>query len=175
MIKLLLFIAISIASSINILSQDIIISFAATGESTTVDEVKATNLTSKASVTIPGSESLTLTQNATGILDVLNETGISVSPNMKEPGTTHWKTPNTGADNRSGFTALPSGGRDYGDYGGEFMFIGEGNSWWSSSSIELSGYHLGYMFVFRYNMAGLDRSNKYAYMSIGFHVRCVKN
>jgi len=28
---------------------------------------------------------------------------------MKETGTTHWKTPNTGATNESGFTALPSG------------------------------------------------------------------
>jgi len=37
---------------------------------------------------------------------------------MKEVGTTHWAAPNAGADNSSGFTALPSGNRDTaGNYG----------------------------------------------------------
>jgi len=33
---------------------------------------------------------------------------------MKEIGTTHWVSPNTGATNESGFSALPGGYRDYG-------------------------------------------------------------
>ena len=32
---------------------------------------------------------------------------------LKEAGTAHWQTPNTGATNETGFTALPAGGRGY--------------------------------------------------------------
>ncbi len=49
---------------------------------------------------------------------------------MKEMGTTHWTTPNTGATNLSGFTGLPGG---YRDYIGTFYNIGNGGHWWSST------------------------------------------
>ena len=45
---------------------------------------------------------------------------------IKEIGTTHWKTPNMGATNTSGFTALPGGYRD--DFDGGFYVIGNGGS-----------------------------------------------
>jgi hypothetical protein len=32
---------------------------------------------------------------------------------LKETGTSHWESPNTGATNESGFTALPSGYRNF--------------------------------------------------------------
>jgi uncharacterized protein (TIGR02145 family) len=51
---------------------------------------------------------------------------------MKETGTTHWLSPNTSATNESGFTALPSGYRDYG--GGAFDGLGKDGSWWSSTA-----------------------------------------
>ncbi len=50
---------------------------------------------------------------------------------MKETGTTHWNSPNTGATNESGFTALPGGYRDY--YFGNFSNIGSHAYFWSSS------------------------------------------
>jgi uncharacterized protein (TIGR02145 family) len=53
---------------------------------------------------------------------------------MKETGFTHWDSPNTGATNSSGFTALPGGFRR--DFGSGLDFGGIGyNAWfWNSSS-----------------------------------------
>lgn len=45
--------------------------------------------------------------------DALETTlGVNSGGRIKEVGTTHWNTPNTGATNESGFTALPGGERD---------------------------------------------------------------
>lgn len=51
---------------------------------------------------------------------------------LKETGTAHWNTPNTGATNEFGFTALPSGTRYY----GQFLVVGFVGGWWSSSAQE---------------------------------------
>jgi len=50
---------------------------------------------------------------------------------MKETGTTHWNSPNTGATNSSGFTGLP-GGINLNTEGGEFDEINIGGYWWTS-------------------------------------------
>jgi uncharacterized protein (TIGR02145 family) len=49
---------------------------------------------------------------------------------MKEPGTDNWTSPNTGADNSSGFAALPGGGRNT---NGAFLNVGLNGIWWSST------------------------------------------
>ncbi|HEY5140417.1 MAG TPA: fibrobacter succinogenes major paralogous domain-containing protein, partial [Methylococcales bacterium] len=49
---------------------------------------------------------------------------------LKETGTTHWITPNTGATNESGFTGL-AGGYHLGV--GSSFFIGNYGFWWSST------------------------------------------
>jgi uncharacterized protein (TIGR02145 family) len=49
---------------------------------------------------------------------------------MKETGTTHWLSPNTGATNISGFTALPGG---YLNQPMGFFHLSEGGMFWSSS------------------------------------------
>jgi uncharacterized protein (TIGR02145 family) len=49
---------------------------------------------------------------------------------MKEMGTTHWTTPNTGATNISGFTGLPGGSRLL---NGTFGSVGFYGNWWCSS------------------------------------------
>ncbi len=47
---------------------------------------------------------------------------------LKETGTTHWRSPNAGATNESGFTALPGGHRDV---NGTFSAMGDDGFWWS--------------------------------------------
>jgi uncharacterized protein (TIGR02145 family) len=49
---------------------------------------------------------------------------------LKEAGLSHWAAPNLGADNSSGFTALPGGNRSS---SGTFDFTGTYAYWWSST------------------------------------------
>jgi len=49
---------------------------------------------------------------------------------LKETGTKHWYSPNTGSTNETGFTALPGG---YIFSNGEFRDLRSYGSWWSSS------------------------------------------
>ena len=57
--------------------------------------------------------------------------GLSVAGGkLKETGIVHWASPNTGATNESGFTALPGGNRDS---SGTFLSIGYGGLWWSAT------------------------------------------
>lgn len=50
---------------------------------------------------------------------------------LKEAGTAHWLSPNTGATNETGFTALPAGKRNAET--GAFEGIGKYEVWWSST------------------------------------------
>jgi len=52
---------------------------------------------------------------------------------LKETGTTHWNSPNTGAVNTYGFTALPGG---YRNLNGVFTSIRGNGYWWASSSFD---------------------------------------
>jgi uncharacterized protein (TIGR02145 family) len=86
---------------------------------------------------------------------------------MKETGITHWLSPNTGATNSSGFTALPGGYR-YID--GTFNDIGNYGLWWSSYRLDL------YI-----SIMSLDYNNGKASIGndpnagIGYSVRCLKD
>ena len=86
---------------------------------------------------------------------------------MKEIGTTHWKRPNEGATNVSGFAALPGGYR-YSD--GNFGKLGSSAYFWSSSRYNSSNawgrvLYYGSAYVSRYS------SNK----QYGFSVRLVRD
>ena len=48
---------------------------------------------------------------------------------LKESGTSHWESPNEGATNSSGFTALPGGIRQH---TGVFSSLGYNGFWWTS-------------------------------------------
>lgn len=86
---------------------------------------------------------------------------------MKETGTAHWTTPNTGATNISGFTALPGGGRN-GD--GTFEHIGNYGFWWSAT--ESNTYFAGTLHLFSGNGFISMVTN---FKQLGFSVRCLKD
>ncbi len=49
---------------------------------------------------------------------------------LKETGTSHWLSPNTGATNSSGFTALPGG---YRYQNGQYFNLGQWGYWWNAA------------------------------------------
>lgn len=54
---------------------------------------------------------------------------------LKDTGTIHWKSPNTGATNSTGFYGLPGGKRDpVSPDNGIFTLMGEIGHFWSSSA-----------------------------------------
>jgi len=86
---------------------------------------------------------------------------------MKEAGTIHWKSPNTGATNESGFAALPGGFRLLKD--GSFGYLGYFAAFWSSTEA-----FAGYMWS---RNLGYDRSAMFRDDSgrkSGFSVRLVR-
>jgi uncharacterized protein (TIGR02145 family) len=91
----------------------------------------------------------------------------SAGGKLKEAGTSHWITPNTGADNSSGFTALP-GGSHYTN--GSFYLNGKYGWYWSSTESSSTAAWHEYMI---YNSSAIMRTD--GSKSIGFSVRCIKN
>jgi uncharacterized protein (TIGR02145 family) len=86
---------------------------------------------------------------------------------LKETGTNHWQSPNTGATNESFFTALPGGGRD--NYG-VFRNVGLSGAWWSATEYSTS-------FAWHRNMF-FDNTNAQRGGTIendGYSVRCIKD
>jgi len=86
---------------------------------------------------------------------------------MKEAGTTHWYSPNTGATNESGFTALPGGWRDMDGY---FSSLGGSAYFWSSTEYDTSTAEM-HILYFKHSsvnhISGLKRC--------GLSVRCVRD
>jgi uncharacterized protein (TIGR02145 family) len=86
---------------------------------------------------------------------------------LKETGTSHWNLPNTGANNESGFTALPSGSRDsFGTFGS----IGNNGYWWSSTEQSSTNAYTWYL-----NNNDNSVQNSYKLKASGYAVRCVKD
>ena len=85
---------------------------------------------------------------------------------LKEAGTAHWTTPNTGATNEYGFTALPGGTRSM---DGTFYYIRESTYWWSSTEFNTNEAWARYNNIDDY--VGRYQFNKH----YGNSVRCVKD
>lgn len=86
---------------------------------------------------------------------------------LKEAGTSHWNSPNEGATNETGFTALPGGIR-YSN--GVFNAIGDEGTWWTSSEYNVSS-------AWRFSLSFLAGSvgSGYIHKGAGVSVRCLKN
>jgi len=86
---------------------------------------------------------------------------------LKEIGTTHWNSPNTGATNETGFTAFPSG---YRNHYGICYDIGNYGYWWSSTELSATSAYYRHM----------SYGNSYVYRNYlakdyGFSVRCLRD
>jgi uncharacterized protein (TIGR02145 family) len=84
---------------------------------------------------------------------------------LKETGTIHWNSPNTGATNESGFTALPGGYRN-----GPFSQLKNYGCWWSfseESSINARVYSINYDNTY----INQNSNNK----NSGASVRCIRD
>jgi uncharacterized protein (TIGR02145 family) len=87
---------------------------------------------------------------------------------MKEAGTAHWLSPNTGATDESGFSALPGGCRSLS--GGFSSSMGYGAYFWSSTA---SSSYSAWSRYLSYYYSEVYRG--YFYMQVGFSVRCVSD
>lgn len=88
---------------------------------------------------------------------------------LKEISLAHWLSPNTGATNESGFTALPAGCCDY--YG-KFTSLGTLCFWWCSNEFEELPDHSWCVLVsYDKKRGNIGITNK----NYGFSVRCLKD
>lgn len=86
---------------------------------------------------------------------------------LKEAGTDHWLSPNTGATNTTGFTALPGG---YRGGNGEFPIqnLGSFGLWWSSTEFDEENLWIRTM---GYDWPGLGRQE--GFNTAGLSCRCL--
>lgn len=86
---------------------------------------------------------------------------------LKEADTIHWESPNAGANNSSGFTALPGGYRSsYGSFDG----IGNSGYWWTSSEYldTTKAWYYSMNHNWAYVISYVSDKRK------GFSIRCIK-
>ncbi len=87
---------------------------------------------------------------------------------LKETGFSHWLSPNTGATDEVGFTALPGG---YRGYGGGFALMGTNGYWWTPTESATAGWAYP---------RSLNNTSTWVYTydytkDFGLSVRCVFN
>jgi len=97
------------------------------------------------------------------LTDYLGGVGVA-GGKLKEAGTEHWNSPNTGATNESGFTALPSGRRSS---TAVFEYINQGAYFWTSSEY--------YMFSMLYSNDDVARSSWAPPPKVGLSIRLVRD
>ncbi|HPN23331.1 MAG TPA: fibrobacter succinogenes major paralogous domain-containing protein [Tenuifilaceae bacterium] len=86
---------------------------------------------------------------------------------LKEVSTTYWMSPNSGANNETGFTALPGGARLS---TGSFEYIGYHSWWWCSTEVSSgAAWNIGLY----HNKTNVDKS--YTNKPTGISIRCIKD
>ncbi|MCX6259020.1 MAG: fibrobacter succinogenes major paralogous domain-containing protein [Bacteroidia bacterium] len=93
--------------------------------------------------------------------------GTTEGGKLKEAGTSHWTSPNAGADNSSGYNALPGG---YRDDVGIFYYLGNTGTWWTASEYFASD---AWNRSLNYNYSQVIRNDDFG--SFGYSVRCIRN
>ena len=101
----------------------------------------------------------------TSLIDFLGGEDVA-GGKLKEKGTAHWISPNTGAVDSYGFTARSSGNR----LGGIFNQPGYYASWWSSTEKDLSD-----AWIITLINSKIQSYLEDAYKTDGFSVRCLKD
>jgi uncharacterized protein (TIGR02145 family) len=97
---------------------------------------------------------------------------------LKAAGTTHWKSPNTGATNEFGLTALPGGGYFHQDlvnhqYDFGFGRLGRSGYWWTTDSGSGESYGYSVFVELNYNKESAESHSYWG--GTGFSVLCVKD
>ena len=91
---------------------------------------------------------------------------------LKEAGLSHWNSPNTGATNASGFTALASGGR-YCFCSGSHGLKDKGY-WWTATASDNQDFAF-YHYLDKETGSIDNKTDILNYKVFGFSVRCVKD
>jgi uncharacterized protein (TIGR02145 family) len=95
--------------------------------------------------------------------DKSGERGTTEGGKLKETGMSHWLSPNTGATNSSGFTALPGSYLDGNT--GTWANAAVHGFWWTATNRYYRGLHYDYSTVWRYTHPATS----------GFSIRCVRD
>jgi uncharacterized protein (TIGR02145 family) len=99
------------------------------------------------------------------LVDYLGGITAVVGGKMKEAGYAHWFSPNTGATNESGYSALPGG---YRYYDGTYSDMGFSAGFWSST--EYISYYSWCQYL---NCSSSEVIRSFGNRSSGFSIRCV--
>lgn len=93
--------------------------------------------------------------------------GLNQGGKLKEEGTEHWESPNSGATNEADFTALPGG---YRIYYGTFNELGFGAHYWSATEYNSSQSWKRYIHADKKTVG-----RKMELKKSGFSVRCIED
>ena len=117
---------------------------------------------------VPSEDDLKVLEIAIGLSDVESDEGgynAIGGGKLKEAGYVHWISPNTGASNESGFTALPGGYRTSSGFG----YLGRVAAFFSLTETKSS-----YAWVLQLSFSSERLRHVYWSKSAGISVRCLK-